>query len=306
MEDREEIIRHYFRLGYSYDDICISLASRHNILISKRHLKRLINFHMGLFRRKHYSDINDVIDFIEILLTTSGQLHGYRWIHLKCILHGLTVSRETVRLILGFLDPEGVQVRRRRRLRRRQYRVAGPNFLWHIDSYDKLKPYGICINGCIDGFSRQMIWLKAYHNNSDPRLIAGYYMESIRETEGCPAVLRTDFGTENSIIKRIQQFLRRNGNDALAGPSSFMQGTSHHNQRIECWWSFLRKHCTQFWMNAFSYLREEGMFTGTYLDKALIQFCFLNLIQVMYFVCSQINPCHVLVTNCLFYDMFAK
>ena len=27
----------------------------------------------------------------------------------------------------------------------------GPNFLWHCDGYDKLKPYGLCIHGCIDG-----------------------------------------------------------------------------------------------------------------------------------------------------------
>ena len=27
----------------------------------------------------------------------------------------------------------------------------GPNFIWHMDGYDKLKPYGITIHGCIDG-----------------------------------------------------------------------------------------------------------------------------------------------------------
>lgn len=26
-----------------------------------------------------------------------------------------------------------------------------PNFLWHIDGYDELKPYGFAIHGCIDG-----------------------------------------------------------------------------------------------------------------------------------------------------------
>ena len=29
--------------------------------------------------------------------------------------------------------------------------LQGPNYLWHMDSYDKLKPYGISIHGCIDG-----------------------------------------------------------------------------------------------------------------------------------------------------------
>ena len=29
--------------------------------------------------------------------------------------------------------------------------VQGPNFSWHCDGYDKLKPFGIAIHGCIDG-----------------------------------------------------------------------------------------------------------------------------------------------------------
>ena len=29
--------------------------------------------------------------------------------------------------------------------------VQGPDFCWHIDGYDKLKPYGFAIHGCIDG-----------------------------------------------------------------------------------------------------------------------------------------------------------
>ncbi|KAF3859970.1 hypothetical protein F7725_000225, partial [Dissostichus mawsoni] len=36
-----------------------------------------------------------------------------------------------------------------------------------MDSYDKLKPYGNAINGCIDGFSRYIMWMEAYTTNSD-------------------------------------------------------------------------------------------------------------------------------------------
>jgi len=31
-------------------------------------------------------------------------------------------------------------------------RTMGPNYLWHVDGYDKLKPFGMAISGCIDGF----------------------------------------------------------------------------------------------------------------------------------------------------------
>ena len=35
--------------------------------------------------------------------------------------------------ILQEKDPEGVALRKRRRLIRRQYQSPGPNFCWHID-----------------------------------------------------------------------------------------------------------------------------------------------------------------------------
>ena len=40
------------------------------------------------------------------------------------------------------------------------YRSVGPNHLWYIDGYDKLKPHGLPIYGAIDGYSRRLMWLK--------------------------------------------------------------------------------------------------------------------------------------------------
>ena len=146
---------------------------------------------------KAYSDLSVLVDFISDQLQYSGQLHGYRWMYAKCREHGLRVRKEDVRLLLKELDPRGVSRRLARRLRRRNYFSKGPNFIWHIDSYDKLKPYGICINGSIDGFSRKMIWLNAYTTSSDPKLIGGYYIEAVQRLGGCPRVVRGDLGTEN-------------------------------------------------------------------------------------------------------------
>ena len=67
--------------------------------------------------------------------------------------HRLVVGKENVRELLNILDPEEVELRTRRRLKRRQYITKGPNHLWHIDGYDKLKPFGFCIHGAIHGFS---------------------------------------------------------------------------------------------------------------------------------------------------------
>lgn len=34
---------------------------------------------------------------------------------------------------------------------------SDPNFSWHIDGYDKLKPFVFSVHGCVDGFSRRII-----------------------------------------------------------------------------------------------------------------------------------------------------
>ena len=70
--------------------------------------------------------------------------------HSNCVDNGLVVSKDAVRHLLSILDPDGVDRRRRRRLQWqcRLYRGVGPNFTWHIDCYDRLKPYCVCISGC--------------------------------------------------------------------------------------------------------------------------------------------------------------
>lgn len=241
-------------------------------------LKRILKKN-GLFRR-HFDSSTETLQFIREELQGSGSLHGYRWMFTKCKERGLRVRKEDVRLILSTLDPEGTTLRRKRRLSRRTYFAKGPNFVWHVDSYDKLKPFGICINGAIDGFSRRMLWLNAYCTSSDPKVIGGYYLETVEELGGCPRILRADMGTENSTIRDIQRYLRRNDDDARGGNKSFIYGKSTSNQRIESWWGFLRKECVEFWLQHLHRLKDEGQFDGDFLDKNLILFCFLGLIQV--------------------------
>lgn len=208
-----------------------------------------------------------------------GQLHGYKWMHTKCLENGYVIDQETVRIILKCIDPEGVRCRTKRRLRRREYSNPGPNYLWHLDGYDKLKPYGICIHGCIDGYSREIIWLEAASSNNNPRLIAGYFVDAVSKIRGCPKIVRADMGTENGTVRQLQIFLRE---DVTCNPNSvFLYGTSRCNQRIESWWGILRKEFAQFWMNVFESFKDDGYYSGDYLDQELIRFCFLEIIQVI-------------------------
>ena len=163
-------------------------------------------------------------------------------------------------------------MRLKKRLRRRQYFAKGPDFLWHLDSYDKLKRYGLCINGCIDGFSRNIIWLNAYNTSSNSRVIAGYYMESVSMRKGCPSFVRGDKGTENGHVAAMQNF--------LTDKNSFIYGRSTGNQRIEMFWKHLRNECCQLWIDSLGVVADDGLFDGGFVDKNLIQFCCLDLLQV--------------------------
>ena len=72
---------------------------------------------------------------------------------------GFQILRNVVQSLLKELDPDGDELRQARKLQRRLYSNPGPNFAWQIDGYDQLKPFGFPIHGCIDGFSRKILWL---------------------------------------------------------------------------------------------------------------------------------------------------
>lgn len=278
--DIRKILTDYHRTGMKYQEINDLLRTVHSIEISTRQMKRLFKQY-GLRRKKNFSELDSLVQFIISELRSSGQMHGYRWLHSKCLLNGFTVTREMIRRILQVLDGDGVEIRRKKRLRRRLYSCKGPNYLWHADGNDKLKPYGIAIHGCIDGFSRKIIWLKAHITNNDPYVVAGYFAQSVKVLGACPQRMRTDYGTENGNMEVILTALRR------YAPSCFLYGTSQLNQRIESWWGILRKECLQFWMNCFSELKDNGQFGGLWFDKDLIRFCFMKLIRVRMKYCNR-------------------
>ena len=178
------------------------------------------------------------------------------------------------------MDPEGTRLRQAHRLKRRRYTNPGPNYCWHADGYDKLKPYGLPIHGCIDCFSRRVIWLKLERSNNDPKVIGVIFRDAVIEAGGCPTILRTDRGTENVIMSSAQCFLRRNGTDSLAGLKAHRYGSSHSNQRIEAWWAYLRRSWSSWWINFFKDMIDAGnLDASNRMHLECIWFCFSEIIQ---------------------------
>ena len=93
-----------------------------------------------------------------------------------------------------------------------------------------------------------MLWLKAASSNNNPRYIASFYMDCVKEIGGyyigncsnlckclvfligCPCLLRTDAGTGNSLLAMIQPMLRHEHTDDLSKDKSHIYGRSTSNQ----------------------------------------------------------------------------
>ncbi|XP_065888426.1 uncharacterized protein [Dysidea avara] len=193
--------------------------------------------------------------------------------------HKLRVGRDTVMMLSAVNDPDGALERKKHKLKRREYHSKGPDFIWHMDGY-KLKPFGFAIHGCIDGYSRQILWLYVSPSNNDPYIIAGYYLECVRTLKGCPTIVRSDRGTENCNVAFLQPFLRESCDDQFRGEKSFMYGKSTSNQRIEAWWGQLRKNGAGWWMDFFKELRTNGELDDSCdIQMDCLRFSFMSLIQ---------------------------
>ena len=131
------------------------------------------------FRRYRKSNITEVTQAILQNFSGSSKSFGYRLMHQKLCVDGFIDNRETVRVLLKVLDADGVELRSPHRLARRVYFSVGPNYLWHMDRYDKIKPYGFEIYDAIDGFSRKILWLRVSTSNNNPKVIASSYMDCI-------------------------------------------------------------------------------------------------------------------------------
>lgn len=276
--DEEGIITYYFNCGFSYEEILLFLDKRHNCKMSRSTLLRRLKVY-GLsrrgFARNQHADciIDQVRQRVREIVNGPGSSGGYRTLWHTLEMEGLRVPRIVVQDILKEIDPEGTELRKAHRLKRREYHNPGPNYAWHMDGYDKLKPWGFPIHGAIDGFSRKILWLDVTRSNNSPDNIAKFYLKAVAELKGCPVEMITDLGTENGLVAAIQCYFRDNQDAHRYVPSP-------RNQRIEGWWSFFAKNRSTWWRNFFSDLESRGEIDLSYeLSKECLWHCFSGILQ---------------------------
>ncbi len=277
MENCDRLVVHYFNMGFTYCEIVSLLLLHHGIRMTYWSLVRALR-RLRLRRNLQRVNWHFVLYAIEQELRGTGENLGYRSMQARLRLsYGISLPRESVRLILGYYDPDGVQGRRRRRLRRRQYLSRGPGFVYHIDGWDKLKRYGLCVHGCIDGFSRKLMWLEACSSNKDPYIVCQFFVKCVRQQGGIPYFVRSDRGTENRNIELLQTILHR---DQERTHLPFLYGSSPSNQRIECWWSIFPLYSMQRWINHFRQMESVGIIdTSSNLHIECIRFLYMELLK---------------------------
>lgn len=268
-----ERVRFYFyTYGYSDSSIVRDIQSRDNIPITL-HAVRRIRWQNGMKRRFRTADereaaLQKAISFLEADLQRSSMIRGlgrghlYNYVRLK---GQVLVSQNRLYDFYRSVFPEEVQHRREGNFKHRtDFTVPGPNFLWCLDGYEKLKRFGFQIYACIDAYSRCVIWFYIGRSATTSISTLKQYLRTIQHLGMRPFFTRSDHGVETPLWVAAQAML------AQAGPadityedennithhyrqgnriqSCHMYGPSTKNVRVESWWRQLRFSATDRWI----------------------------------------------------------
>ena len=129
-----------------------------------------------LYRRVREFNLQDMTSFssmadsqldeiIREYLRQHGSTTGQTYIAGYIRSLGLRIQRRRIRESMARVDPRNTALRWACVVRRRKYSVPWPNSLWHLDGHHSLIRWSMVIHGCIDGFSRRIMFLKCSNNN---------------------------------------------------------------------------------------------------------------------------------------------
>ena len=191
--------------------------------------------------------VDEVKKAVKEQLEGPGQLLGYRAMVQKIRQqHGLKIPRHLVYSVMQELDEEGLHNRRpgvKKRKRKGHFISIGPNWTMSMDGHDKLmgfqnSTFPLAIYGAIDTASRKILMLKIWTTNSEPRLVARWYLDLLYASKVLPHYIRVDKGTETTAMTTIHAFLRGQQGDLDDATDSVIYGPSPSNQVVEFYFNY--------------------------------------------------------------------
>ena len=235
-------------LGFTWSKIAQMLG------VSRWTISRRVKQY-GLESLQGFSDISDqdLDSLVKELLERQGRTMGQVFISGYLKSKGLWVQRRRVRDCLLRVDPDNRILRWGVVVSRRVYYVPWPNSVWHLDGHHSLIRWGLVIHGCINGFSRKVMFLKCSPNNYAETVLQ-LFTEAVDVSHGLwPSRIRVDRGVENVLVCDLMVAVRGHGR------GSFIAGPSTRNQRIERLWRDVFRCVCHYFYYVFYAMEQSGI-----------------------------------------------
>ena len=244
--------------------------------------------HFGIHYIDYDTPLTVVADAVQKELEGPGRLLGYRAMNQKLRTeHNVQVPRHLVYNMIAELDPEGLEARSLQRKKKKpkgQFTSEGPLWVASLDGHDKLCGYQnstfpLGVYGCIDTFSRKILFLFVCHSNSNPLVVGKMYLQYLFEAEMLPRNLRVDRGTETGKMATIHVYLLNKHEDMNDPTDAIIYGPSTSN-KIERWWRELHERLEKFFKEQLTILlRGREYDPHSALDRQLLAYVFIPVVQ---------------------------
>lgn len=261
--DSEELrirIRDLFFDKVLNDHFMLLQLHSEGFIITKTGLSR-IRRDLGLWRRQTPEMIAERIQELRRFFENEAELHtkletyGRTFLYVFVRRNQHILSRRALFSCFRDFSPTCVTERwNTMRYRRAGWTTPGPDFIWSLDAYDKLKAWGIEIYASIDAYSRFITWFYVGISSGTSRSVLAQYLDVLSQRKTMPNIIRSDRGGETILMAGAHYYLSKTRVRVREGTiqdvrfnDCWIYGKSTHNEKIESWWLRLSKGRAKFW-----------------------------------------------------------